>query len=195
MATTQQFFLYIPRRYPGVEKEEERMMKAILSHWKTLALAQQKQMTPLEKLEKTAWELGIVVSYLPIANPKEGRAFYYRSSSGKYPPVILIDAFASQEEKTEFLAEELAHHHLTVGDITMQNTPNHHKQETLSRLASCKALLPPEKILRAFQKGCTTLEELAEYTGHSYEFLSQTLLLYHQKNLLPPLPSGGCYDR
>lgn len=85
-------------------------------------------------------------------------------------------------EKTCVLAEELGHHHLTVGDITDQSKINNVKQEIVARQWAYKKLVGILDIIRAFEHGSKTIFEMADFLNVTEEFLQEAIKYYKCKH-------------
>lgn len=87
----------------------------------------------------------------------------------------------TQIEKACVLAEELGHHHMTVGDILDQSNLNNVKQEKLARNWAYKKLTSPELFVKAYKEGCRTKFEIAENLHITEKFLEECLHYYRAK--------------
>lgn len=85
-------------------------------------------------------------------------------------------------EKTCIFAEELGHHHTTVGDILDQSKTPNLKQEKRARAWAYERLVPLEKIIEACHSGICSRHELAEYLGVTEEFLQAAIDHYRAKH-------------
>lgn len=84
-------------------------------------------------------------------------------------------------EKTGILAEELGHHYTTVGDITSQSTTEERKQELKARLWAYNKLIGLQGILSAYNAGCHTITDMADYLNVTEDFLAEALDCYKKK--------------
>lgn len=87
----------------------------------------------------------------------------------------------TQIEKACILAEELGHHHMTVGDILDQSKVENVKQEKLARKWAYKKLASPDKFVQAYKAGCRSKYEIAEYLNVTEEFIESTVKHYREK--------------
>lgn len=94
---------------------------------------------------------------------------------------IYINSNRSEAVKLETLAEELAHHKLTWGDITDQSKFNNRKFENYARRAGYQAALPLRIIIEAYHYGISNLHELAEYVELSEEYIIKVIEFYKKK--------------
>lgn len=84
-------------------------------------------------------------------------------------------------EKNCVLAEELGHYHTTVGDITNLSDSQNRKQERQARLWGYNKLIGLPGIIKAFQSGCHSRHETAEYLDVTEEFLQECIDCYRDK--------------
>lgn len=87
----------------------------------------------------------------------------------------------SSVEKACVLAEELGHFYTSVGDILDQSNISNIKQERRARSWAVHKLIPLERFIEAFKKGCRSRYEIAEFLEVTEEFLEQSLKFYSQK--------------
>lgn len=93
---------------------------------------------------------------------------------------INIDIDTSAE-KTCVLAEELGHHHTSVGDILDMTDIGNRKQERQARLWGYNKLIGLSGLIKAFEAGCQDRFEVAEYLGVTDEYLCECLDTYRDK--------------
>lgn len=84
-------------------------------------------------------------------------------------------------EKTCVLAEELGHHHTSVGDILDMTDIGNRKQERQARMWGYNKLIGLSGLIRAFEAGCQDRFEVAEYLGVTDEYLCDCLEAYRDK--------------
>lgn len=96
--------------------------------------------------------------------------------------VITINSSVSNSttDKTCIVAEELGHHHTSVGNILDQSTIQNRKQEHRARQWAYKRLVPFSKIVQAFQSGARNRYEVAEYLQITEEFLEAAIRRYRE---------------
>lgn len=94
---------------------------------------------------------------------------------------IAIRRNLSTKEKGCVLAEELGHYFTTVGNILDQTDEGNRKQELRARLWAYDKLIGLDGIMQAYEHGCTSLYETAEYLEVTEDFLSETLQTYKSK--------------
>lgn len=84
-------------------------------------------------------------------------------------------------EKTCVLAEELGHHHTSVGDIIDMTDIQNRKQERQARLWGYNKLIGLTGIIKAFQAGCQSRHEMAELLDVTEEYLQECVDCYRDK--------------
>src|SRR5699024_75897 len=95
--------------------------------------------------------------------------------------VILIDKNLPETEKLEVLAEEIAHHKLTYGNIINQNTFLNRRYENYARRLAYKMLVPKNELMFLFSKNVKSLHEIASYFEVSPKFIYEALSYYNKK--------------
>ena len=84
-------------------------------------------------------------------------------------------------EKTCVLAEELGHHHTSIGDILDMSDAGNRKQERQARLWGYNKLIGLSGLIKAYEAGCQDLFAVAEYLGVTDEYLCECLDTYRDK--------------
>ena len=84
-------------------------------------------------------------------------------------------------EKKCVLAEELGHHHTSVGNILNMEDLSNRKQERQARLWGYNKLIGLTGIIQAFRAGCHSRHETAEYLGVTEQFLQECIDCYTEK--------------
>lgn len=95
--------------------------------------------------------------------------------------IALNKNIKTMSEKACILAEELGHHHTSNGNIVDQTKVENRKQERIARIWAYDKLIDLFRIAHAFEAGCTSRYEIAEYLGVTEEFLQDALDCYQQK--------------
>lgn len=95
--------------------------------------------------------------------------------------VIWINRTLPTIDKTCVLAEEIGHHHTTVGDILDQSDSQNVKQEKQARNWAYKRLVPLDRIIEAHHAGIQNKHELAEYLNVTEAFLLDALIRYKEE--------------
>lgn len=126
-----------------------------------------------EKLLKEAIQHGIDTYEKPMRQTVKG---LYSDK------IIWINKHLSTTiEKKCILAEELGHHHTSVGDILNQTELRNRKQENLARDWAYKKLIPLTKIVQSQREEIRNKYELAEFLGVTESFLEDALKWYKEK--------------
>lgn len=84
-------------------------------------------------------------------------------------------------EKSCILAEELGHHHTSLGNIIDMQSVQNIKQERQSRVWAYDELIGLTGLIRAFERCCQSRYEVADFLGVTEEFLSDALNYYKVK--------------
>ncbi len=106
--------------------------------------------------------------------PNSHKGFY---SDG----VVLIDDRLNPRKKTEVLAEEIAHHKITYGDILDDKSIYKRKFELKARRCGYELLITLDGIISAYKNGVHNLYELANYfepdhKGDIFDFIKWSLV-------------------
>lgn len=84
-------------------------------------------------------------------------------------------------EKACVLAEELGHHHTTVGNIIELQDVQNIKQERKARIWAYDKLVGVVGLIKAFEHGCHSKYEIAEYLEVTEEFLQDAINHYQSR--------------
>ena len=85
-------------------------------------------------------------------------------------------------EKACVLAEEIGHHHKTVGDILDQSKLVNRKQERLARKWAWERMVTPSDLIGSYHAGCRSRFEIAEYLEITEFFLEDCLEFLRTKH-------------
>jgi len=85
------------------------------------------------------------------------------------------------KEKACILAEELGHYKTSYGNILDMKETSNRKQEYKARLWAYDKQVGLVGIINAFNNGCLTLFDMAEFLNVTEEFLTDALHCYQQK--------------
>lgn len=131
-------------------------------------------MNQLEKLEQEAFDSKVKVhNYYLGENDLKG--IYIDGN------IAISTSVDNNVEKTCILAEELGHHHTTVGNILDMSDSGNRKQERQARLWGYNKLIGLSGLIKAFESGCQDRFEVAEYLGVTDEYLCECLDAYRDK--------------
>lgn len=131
-------------------------------------------MNKLEKLEQDAFEANVRVHDYYLGE-ESLRGIYVNGN------VAINTSVNNSIEKTCVLAEELGHHHTSVGNILDMDLTGNRKQERQARLWAYDKLIGLRRIINAFQHGCQSRYEIAEYLEVTEEFLDECISCYRDK--------------
>ena len=98
-----------------------------------------------------------------------------------YKNRIAISKNLNMSEKNSVLAEELGHHHTSVGNILNMEDLSNRKQERQARLWGYNKLIGLTGIVNAFESGCQSAYEAAEFLEVTVEYLQECIDCYRDK--------------
>ena len=125
-----------------------------------------------ETLLDEASNSGLIVKEKPLYS-SDGRI--------KGNRIAIRQDITTTTEKSCVLAEELGHHYTSVGDIIDLSDVQNRKQERQARLWAYNKQIGLYGLIRAFQHGCTSLHEIAEYLEVTEQFLHEAIECYRNK--------------
>lgn len=131
-------------------------------------------MNTFEHLEDEACKDGI-----DIVN----RTFNSNRIKGLYcdGTVALNSQIETSKERACVLAEELGHHHTSVGVIVDLSDAQNRKQERQARLWAYNNRIGLYGLIRAYENGCRDKYETAEFLNVTEEFLEDAINCYREK--------------
>ncbi|MGX0099620.1 ImmA/IrrE family metallo-endopeptidase [Staphylococcus cohnii] len=94
---------------------------------------------------------------------------------------IYINSNRSEAVKLETLAEEIAHHKLTYGDITDQSQFNNRKFEGYARRYAIEQIITLQGIVDAFKNDCHNLYEISQFFEVSKSYVLDAIEHYKKK--------------
>lgn len=94
---------------------------------------------------------------------------------------IALERKMSQTEKSCVLAEELGHYYTTSGNILDQTNASNRKQEYRARLYGYNLKIGLMGLVRAFEHGCRSASDIAEYLDVTEEYLKEAVDCYRSK--------------
>lgn len=125
-----------------------------------------------ETLLDEASNSGLIVKEKPLYS-SDGRI--------KGNRIAIRQDITTTTEKSCVLAEELGHHYTSVGNIIDLSDVQNRKQERQARLWAYNKQIGLYGLIRAFQHGCTSLHEIAEYLEVTEQFLHEAIECYRNK--------------
>lgn len=131
-------------------------------------------MNKLEKLEQEAFE-GKVKVHDYYLGEDSLKGIYIDGN------VAINTSVNNSVEKTCVLAEELGHHHTSVGNILDMNDVRNRKQERQARLWGYNKLIGLTGIINAFRAGCQSRHEMADLLDVTEEYLQECIDCYRDK--------------
>ena len=131
-------------------------------------------MTKFEQLAQEANDNGLEVLEMAFRSNRI-KGLYCNST------IAINDKLKDSRKKACILAEEIAHHDLTVGNILEQSNTQNRKQEMLARMSAYNRMIGLIGLINAFNAGCRNRFEIAEYLDVTEEFLIDALEAYRNK--------------
>ena len=125
-----------------------------------------------EALLDEAHQEGLIVKEKPLK---------YNNGRIKGKRIAIRQDIETNTEKTCVLAEELGHHHTSVGNILDMNDVCNRKQERQARLWGYNKLIGLTGIIKAFQAGCQSSHEIADLLDVTEEYLQECIDCYRDK--------------
>ncbi|MCO7172517.1 ImmA/IrrE family metallo-endopeptidase [[Clostridium] scindens] len=129
-------------------------------------------MNNYELLLDNASQKGLTVKEKPL-KASDGRI--------KGKRIAIREDIDTTVQKACVLAEELGHHHTTVGNIIDLENPGNRKQERQARLWAYNKQIGLRGLIRAYEHGCRSRHEIAEYLEVTEEFLQDAIDCYREK--------------
>lgn len=125
-----------------------------------------------EALLEEAHQEGLIVKEKPLK---------YNNGRIKGKRIAIRQDIETNTEKTCVLAEELGHHHTSVGNILDMDDMRNRKQERQARLWGYNRLIGLTGIITAFRAGCQNRHEIAELLDVTEDFLQECIDCYRDK--------------
>ena len=129
-------------------------------------------MNNYELLLDNASQKGLTVKEKPL-KASDGRI--------KGKRIAIREDIDTAVQKACVLAEELGHHHTTVGDIIDLENPENRKQERHARFWAYNKQIGLRGLIRAYEQGCRSRHEIAEYLEVTEDFLQGAIECYRDK--------------
>ena len=95
--------------------------------------------------------------------------------------VALNSQIETSKERACILAEELGHHHTSVGVIVDLSDAQNRKQERQARIWAYNKQIGLRGLIRAYENGCRSRYEIAEFLEVTEEFLEDAISTYREK--------------
>ena len=96
--------------------------------------------------------------------------------------IAIRHTIKTQTEKSCVLAEELGHYYTTSGNILDQTDVSNRKQEYRARLYGFTLKIGLMGLIRAFEHGCRSASDIAEYLDVTEEYLQEAIDCYRSKH-------------
>lgn len=131
-------------------------------------------MNKYEELHNEAYEQDIIVKEVCLKSNSDGLYFDSKIAINK-------NRLSNINEKTCVLAEELAHHYLTCGNILDTSIISNSKQEYKARLYAYNKLIGLNGLINAYKNGCRSRHEISDYLNITDSFLDEAINCYTSK--------------
>lgn len=131
-------------------------------------------MNVYEHLEEKSCEDGVDVIKCNFKSPKI-KGLYCNGTIG------ISNNIQTSAERSCIIAEELGHHHTTVGNIVDMSDIRNRKQERQARLYGYNLLIGLRGLIKAYENGCRDRHETAEYLDVTEEYLQECINSYRDK--------------
>ena len=95
--------------------------------------------------------------------------------------VALNSQIETSKERACILAEELGHHHTSVGVIVDLSDAQNRKQERQARIWAYNKQIGLRGLIRAYEHGCRSRYEIAEFLEVTEESLEDAINCYREK--------------
>lgn len=92
--------------------------------------------------------------------------------------IALSSSLKTTDEKACVLAEELGHHHTTVGNIVDLTSSGNQKQERQARVWAYNKQIGLKGLISAYEHKCSNRHDTAEFLEVTEEFLQEALDYY-----------------
>lgn len=125
-----------------------------------------------EALLDEAYQSGLSVKEKPLK---------YNNGRIKGSRIAIRKDIDTTTEKACVLAEELGHHHTSVGNIIDMSDTANRKQERQARMWAYNRLIGLCGIIKAYKAGCQNRYEIAEYLEVTEECLQECIECYRDK--------------
>ena len=125
-----------------------------------------------EALLDEAQQDGLIVKEKPLK---------YNNGRIKGKRIAIRKDIETSTEKACVLAEELGHHHTSVGNIIDMGNASNRKQERQARIWGYNKLIGLNGIIKAFEAGCQSVHEAAEFLEVTEEYLLEAIECYREK--------------
>lgn len=125
-----------------------------------------------EALLDEAQQDGLIVKEKPLK---------YNNGRIKGKRVAIRKDIETSAEKACVLAEELGHHHTSVGNIIDMENVSNRKQERQARFWGYNKLIGLNGIINAFRAGCQSRHEMADLLDVTEEYLQECIDCYKDK--------------
>lgn len=125
-----------------------------------------------EALLDEAQQDGLIVKEKPLI---------YNDGRIKGKRIAIRKDIETSKEKACVLAEELGHHHTSIGNIIDMENVSNRKQERQARIWGYNKLIGLTGIIKAFEAGCQSVHDIAEFLEVTEEYFLDAIECYRGK--------------
>jgi hypothetical protein len=130
-----------------------------------------------ELIEQEAYNSGVTL--VDFAFKSNIKAAYYRTE-GCLAVAAVSSAIEDPHEWNVHALHEIKHHESCVYDLPKMPPAVQHKYELLADRLMLKSCMPPDKLIAAYETGCRSFFDFAEYLEITEVFFKTGLCLYAQ---------------
>lgn len=105
----------------------------------------------------------------------------YRQKGLYIDNIVYLNPNQTDAELTSTIAEEIAHHYTSVGNILDYRSTESRKQERKARLTAAEITVHPTHLIEAYKNGCREYWEVAEELGITVKALMEAIELFKDK--------------
>ena len=131
-------------------------------------------MNAYERMEEKSCKDGVNIIGCDFKSPRI-KGLYCNGTIG------ISNRIKTSVEKGCIAAEELGHHHTSVGDITDMTSEENRKQERQARLWAYNNQIGLNGLINAYEHRCKSRYDIAEYLEVTEEFLQECIECYREK--------------
>lgn len=125
-----------------------------------------------EALLDEAYKEGLIVKEKPLQ---------FNNGRIKGNRIAIRKDIETTAQKADILAEEMGHYFTTVGDILDQSDAQNRKQERQARIWAYNKRIGLRGLIRAYEHGCRSRYETAEFLEVTEESLEDAVHCYREK--------------
>ena len=121
-----------------------------------------------EQLDQEIYDEGILVRRDYLFDKNIGGT-YYRSNMVSFPIITINTMIKTTVEENVIKAHELGHHYTGTCDAISSQKEVQRREEYRAHRWEVQRLLPPERLIELFNRGCTSPMEILDIVDIPYE--------------------------